>query len=106
MGLLHRKLTFSKDPEGVQHFPGEGGPTFSRGGGSNFFKGGGGSPNANFNRNHITCDFSGGFGSLSPFGSVHITLKQNFSIHFPFDISQLPCPWTYIIHWICCTPAQ
>ena len=31
MVLLHRKLNFSKDPEGVQHFPG--------------------GPNANFNRN-------------------------------------------------------
>ena len=28
MILLQRKLYFSKDPEGVQHFPG-GGPTFS-----------------------------------------------------------------------------
>ena len=34
--LLRRKLYFSKDPEGVLHFPGGGGggPTFSRGGGS------------------------------------------------------------------------
>ena len=39
MVLLHRKLNFSKDPEGVQHFPG-GSPTFSEGG-----------PNANFHRN-------------------------------------------------------
>ena len=31
MVLLQRKLYFSKDPEGVQHFPGGGGPTFSRG---------------------------------------------------------------------------
>ena len=30
MVLLQRKLYFSKDPEGVQYFPG-GGPTFSRG---------------------------------------------------------------------------
>ena len=30
MVLLQRKLYFSKDPEGVQHFPaGGGGPTFS-----------------------------------------------------------------------------
>ena len=28
MVLLQRKLYFSKDPEGVQHFPGGGGPTF------------------------------------------------------------------------------
>ena len=40
--LLQRKLYFSKDPEGVQHFLG--GPTFSKGGG-------GGGPNANFYRN-------------------------------------------------------
>ena len=32
MVLLQRKLYFSKDPEGVQHFPGGGG-------GSNFFQG-------------------------------------------------------------------
>ena len=38
MVLLQRKLYFSKDPEGVQHFPG----------GSNFFQGG---PNASFYRN-------------------------------------------------------
>ena len=42
MVLLQRKLYFSKDPEGVEHFPGGGG------GGSNFFQGG---PNANFYRN-------------------------------------------------------
>ena len=29
MVLLQRKLYFSKDPEGVQHFLGGGGPTFS-----------------------------------------------------------------------------
>ena len=30
MVLLQRKLYFSnRDPEGVQHFPGGGGPTFS-----------------------------------------------------------------------------
>ena len=33
MVLLQRKLYFSKDLEGVQHFSGRGGPTFSRGGG-------------------------------------------------------------------------
>ena len=30
MVLLQRNLYFSKDPEGVQHFP-RGGPSFSRG---------------------------------------------------------------------------
>ena len=39
MVLLQRKLYLSKDPEGVQHFPG--------------------GPNANF---YITCDFPGGGG--------------------------------------------
>ena len=42
MVLLQRKLYFSKDPEGVQHF--QGGPTFFQGWG-------GGGPNANFYRN-------------------------------------------------------
>ena len=46
MVLSQRKLSFSKDPEGVQHFPG--GPTFSRGGG----------PNANFYRNPYNLCFS------------------------------------------------
>ena len=32
-GQFQRNLSFFKVPEGVQHFPGEGGPTFSRGGG-------------------------------------------------------------------------
>ena len=36
MVLLQRKLYFSKNPEGVQHFPG--------------------GPNSNFYRNHISCD--------------------------------------------------
>ena len=31
-GQLHRNLSFIKVPEGVQHFPGGGGSTFSRGG--------------------------------------------------------------------------
>ena len=44
MVLLQRKLYFSKDPEGVQHFPGGGG-------GPTFFQGGGRGPNANFYRN-------------------------------------------------------
>ena len=32
MILLQRKLYFPKDPEGVQHFPGGGGPIFMGGG--------------------------------------------------------------------------
>ena len=31
MVLLHRKHYFSMDPEGVQHFTGGRGPTFSKG---------------------------------------------------------------------------
>ena len=79
MVVLHRKLNFSKDPEGVQHFPG----------GVQLF------PNANFHRYPYNVWFSRGPGPLSPSGSAHDTLKQNFPIHFP-----------YIIHWLCCTPAQ
>ena len=38
MVLLLRKLYYSKDPEGVQHFPGGGGgTTFSREGGPNAY---------------------------------------------------------------------
>ena len=40
MVLLQRKLYFPKDPEGVQHFPGGGGPTFSRGEAFQLFPGG------------------------------------------------------------------
>ena len=43
-GLLQRKLYFSKDPEGVQHFRGGGG------GGGPASSGGGGGPNAYFYR--------------------------------------------------------
>ena len=49
MILLHRKLNFSKDPEGVQHFPGGGGPAFSRG-----------VQMLISIDTHITCDFPGG----------------------------------------------
>ena len=83
MVLLHRKLNFSKDPEGVQHFQGGGVQLFSRGVQMLISK-----------ETHITCDFPGGPDPLSPSGSAHDTLK-NFPIHFPFDISLLPCPWTY-----------
>ena len=61
MVLLQRKLYFSKDPEGVQHFPG--------GGGVQLFPGGGGGPNAYFYRNpYNLVIFQGGGGSvpLSP----------------------------------------
>ena len=48
MVLLQGKLYFSKDPEGVQHFPE----------GPNFFHGDGG-PNAYFYRNQYNLWFSG-----------------------------------------------
>ena len=51
-----RKLSFFKVPEGVQHFPG----------GSNFFQGGGGSNCLFPIETHITCEFPGGSGPLSP----------------------------------------
>ena len=50
MVLLQRELYFSKDLEGVQHFPG----------GSNFFPGGGGGGQMLISiETHITCDFPG-----------------------------------------------
>ena len=61
MILLQRILYFSNDPEG----------------GFNIFQGGGGS-NANFIETHITCDFPGGPDPLSPSGSAHDPLWQNF----------------------------
>ena len=58
-GQSQRNLSFFKVLEGVQHFPGGGGPTFSRGGG------GGG--NCLFPiETHITCDFPGGSGPPVP----------------------------------------
>ena len=63
MVLLQRKLYFSKDPEGVQHFSG----------GSNFFQGGGGVQMLISIETHITCDFAGG-GVWTPVpssGSAH-----------------------------------
>ena len=58
MVLLQRKLYFSKDPEGVQHFPG--------GGGSNFFQGGWGVLMLISIETHITCDFPGESGPPIP----------------------------------------
>ena len=56
MVLLKRKLYFSKDPEGVQHFPGGGGATFSA------------------KETHVTCDFPGVSGPpILPSGSTHVT---------------------------------
>ena len=53
MALLQRKLSFPKNPEGIQHFPG----------GSNLFGGGGGGGGVQMLisiETHITCDFPGG----------------------------------------------
>ena len=55
MVLLQRNIYFSKDPEGVQYFPG--GPTYSRGGGVQMLIS---------IETHITCDFPGGPDPLSP----------------------------------------
>ena len=55
MVLLQRKLYFSNDPEGVQHFPG--------GGGVQLFPGGGGVQMLIFIETHITCGFPGGGGA-------------------------------------------
>ena len=57
MVLLQRKLYFSKDPKGVQHFPVRGGgPASSRGEGVQILIS---------IEPHITCDFRGG-GSEPP----------------------------------------
>ena len=76
MVLLLRKLYlyFTKDPEGVHHFPG--------GGGVKLFPGGGG-PNANFLRNQCTylLFFRGGVPDpLSPSGSAHGQCHHNGTI--------------------------
>ena len=66
MGLLQRKLYFSKDPLGVQHFLG--------GGGIQLFPGWGGVQMLISIETQITCDFVGG-GSEPlpppPSGSAH-----------------------------------
>ena len=54
MVLLQRKLYFSKDPEGVQHFAG-GGPIFSRG-----------IHMLISIETHIACGFPGGFRTPYP----------------------------------------
>ena len=57
MVLLQRKLYFSKDPERVQYFPGEGGPTISRWGVQMLIS----------IETHITCDYSRGGGGTDPY---------------------------------------
>ena len=65
---LQRKLYFSKDPEGVQHFPG----------GSNFFSVGGGGVQMLISIvTHITCEFPGGSGPPIPPLDAHM---QNLDI--------------------------
>ena len=69
MDLLQRELYFSKDPEG--------GPTFSRvGGGSNQM--------LISIETHITWDFPGGSGPLSPSGYAHEyqPLMNRLKLHF------------------------
>ena len=68
MVLLQRKLYFSKDPEGVKHFPGGGG------GGSNFLPGRGVQMLISI-ETLITCDFPGGSGPHNPPLDPH--LAQN-----------------------------
>ena len=71
MVLLQRKLYFSKDPEGVQHFP--------VGVGVQLFPGEGGEVQILFSiKRHINCDFQGGGGPdpLSPSGSAHDRFTQ------------------------------
>ena len=64
MVVLHRKLNFSKDPEGVQHFRGGGG------GVSNFFQ------MLISIEIHITCGFPGG----SPLDQHMIPLNKIFLV--------------------------
>ena len=74
MVLLQRTLYFSKDPEGVQHFPG--GPTFSRvgwGGGG----GGGGVQMLISIKTHITCDFPGEVRTPYPPSGYHMSFKYD-----------------------------
>ena len=60
MVLLQRKLYFSKDPEGVQHFP--------VGVGVQLFPGEGGEVQILFSiKRHINCDFPGGGGVRTPY---------------------------------------
>ena len=64
------KTTIFKVPEGVQHFPGGRGATFSRGGGSNCL----------FPiETYITCDFPGGGGPdhLPPPPDPHLEHQQS-----------------------------
>ena len=63
MVLLQGKLHFFKDPEGFQHFPGGGGPTFSKG-----------VQMLISIETHITCVFQGQGAVRTPFslsGSAH-----------------------------------
>ena len=63
MVLLQGKQYFSKDPEGVQHFPGAGGSTFSRGWGVQLLIS---------IETHTSCDFPGGIRTpYPPSGSAH-----------------------------------
>ena len=63
MILSQRKLYFSKDPEGVQQFPGGGGPTFSRG-----------VQMLISIETHIICDLPGGSGPPFPPLVLHLCI--------------------------------
>ena len=72
MVLLQRKLYFSKDPEGIEHFPGGGGEV-------QHFPMGGGVQMLISIETHITCDFLREKGSgphIPPLdsGSTHVSL--------------------------------
>ena len=69
MVLLQRKLYFSKDPEGVQHFPGV-----------QLFPGGG-VQMLIFIETHITCDFPGGGRGLYPLSTP---LDPHMMINFEY----------------------
>ena len=76
--LLHRKLSFSEVPEGIQHFPGGGGVQLFPGGSNGFLP----------IETNITCDFPGGMGpdpcphSGSTHGknSKHVESRSNPSV--------------------------
>ena len=74
MGFITGKTnTFSKDAEGVQHFPG--------GWRSNVFQGGGG-PNTNFYRNLVIFQGGGVRTPYSPSGSAHDSRRCFHSIQW------------------------
>ena len=108
MVLLLRKLYlyFTKDPEGVHHFPG--------GGGVHHFSGGG--PNANFYRNPYTYLLFSMDGVRTPYppldphmGNVIITGNIYHSPASGIDLSGLMTGEVFqMMHWYCArlTPSR